>query len=123
MEIRLYIKNGADVNALDSIARYAWRFGLGAEQGKSASTGIQIYENFGQTYNFVSWRKSLSENAKYTIVPALEAGNYENSYFFVPFDIKDISTDSDELKTLKTNLKNNIKDVCITHFILNSKAS
>lgn len=111
--IRLYIKNGADVNALDSIARYAWRFGLGAEQGKSASTGIQIYENFGQTYNFVSWRNSLSENAKYTIVPALEAGNYENSYFFVPFDIKDISTDSDELKTLKTNLKNNIKETLL----------
>ncbi|WP_196001158.1 penicillin-binding transpeptidase domain-containing protein [Clostridium sp. 1001271B_151109_B4] len=111
--IRLYIKNGGDVDALDSIARYAWKFGLGVEQGKSASTGIQIYENFGQTYNFVSWRKSLSENAKYTIVPALEAGNYENTYFFVPFDIKDISTDPDELKTLKTNLKNNIKETLL----------
>lgn len=111
--IRLYIKNGADVDALDSIARYAWRFGLGAEQGKSASTGIQIYENFGQTYNFVSWRKSLAQNAKYTIVPALEAGSYEGIYSFVPFDIKDISTDSEELKTLKTNLKNNIKETLL----------
>lgn len=51
------MKNGANIDALNSIARYAWKFGLGVEQGKTASTGIQIYENFGQTYNFVSWRK------------------------------------------------------------------
>lgn len=110
--IRLYVKNGANIDALNSIARYAWKFGLGVEQGKTASTGIQIYENFGQTYNFVSWRKSLSENAKYTIVPALEAGVYEH-YKFVPFDIKDISSDSDNLKILKTNLKNNIKETLL----------
>ena len=65
--IRLYVKNGADINALNSIANYAWRFGLGAEQGKAASTGIQIYENFGQTYNFVSWRRTLASNAKYSL--------------------------------------------------------
>ena len=110
--IRLYIKNGADIDALNSIARYAWKFGLGAEQGKTASTGIQIYENFGQTYNFVSWRRTLASNAKYSLVPALEEGVYYG-YSFVPFDISDISTDSDELKALKTSLKYNIKETLL----------
>ena len=110
--IRLYVKNGANIDALDTLARYAWRFGLGAEQGKTASTGIQIYENFGQTYNFVSWRRSLATNAKYSLVPALEEGVYYG-YTFVPFDISDVSTDSDELKELKTSLKNNIKETLL----------
>lgn len=110
--IRLYEKNGADIDALNSIARYAWKFGLGVEGNKNASTGIQIYENFGQTYNFVSWRKRLASNAKYSIVPALEEGVYYG-YSFVPFDISDVSTDSDELKELKTSLKNNIKETLL----------
>lgn len=110
--IRLYVKNGANIDALNSLARYAWRFGLGAEQGKTASTGIQIYENFGQTYNFVSWRNSLATNAKYSLVPALEEGVYYG-FTFVPFDISDVSTDSDELKELKTSLKNNIKETLL----------
>lgn len=110
--IRLYEKNGANIDALNSIARYAWKFGLGVEGNKNASTGIQIYENFGQTYNFVSWRDSLAKNAKYSIVPALEKGVYYG-YSFVPFDISDVSTDSDELKELKTSLKNNIKETLL----------
>ena len=110
--IRLYVKNGANIDALDSLARYAWKFGLGVEQGKTASTGIQIYENFGQTYNFVSWRRSLATNAKYSLVPALEEGVYYG-FTFVPFDISDISTDSDELKQLKTSLKDNVKETLL----------
>ena len=110
--IRLYVKNGANIDALNSIARYAWKFGLGVEKGKTPSTGIQIYENFGQTYNFVSWRNSLATNAKYSIVPALEEGVYYG-FNFVSFDISDISTDSDELKQLKTSLKNNIKETLL----------
>ena len=110
--IRLYEKNGANIDALNSIARYAWKFGLGVEGNKNASTGIQIYENFGQTYNFVSWRNSLASNAKYSLVPALEEGVYYG-YSFVPFDISDVSTDSDELKQLKTSLKDNIKQTLL----------
>ena len=110
--IRLYVKNGANIDALNSLARYAWRFGLGADQGKTASTGIQIYENFGQTYNFVSWRRSLAANAKYSLVPALEEGVYYG-FTFVPFDISDVSTDSDELKKLKTSLKDNVKETLL----------
>lgn len=110
--IRLYIKNGSNIDALNSLARYAWRFGLGVEQGQSASTGIQIYENFGQTYNFTSWRNTIASNAKYSLVPALEEGIYYG-YTFAPFDIKDISTDSDELKKLKTSLKDNVKQTLL----------
>ena len=109
--IRLYIKNGANIDALNSLAKYAWRFGLGVDQGQNASTGIQIYENFGQTYNFVSWRNSIASNAKYSLVSALEEGSYYGT--FVPFDIKDISTDSDELKKLKTELKTNVKETLL----------
>ena len=34
-QLGLYVKNGANIDALNSIARYAWKFGLGVEQRKN----------------------------------------------------------------------------------------
>ncbi|MGV2686531.1 penicillin-binding protein, partial [Clostridium perfringens] len=65
---RLYKNSGGDVSggnleALDTLAKYAWKFGFGvdpAEQDtKSLSTGIQIEENFGKVYNFKSWKDKI----------------------------------------------------------------
>lgn len=53
---RLYAEGGENSSALDYIAKYAWKFGLGVEPGsdKKPSTGIEISENFGQVYNYQS---------------------------------------------------------------------
>lgn len=115
---RLWKNNGGDVNggnikALDTLAKYAWRFGLGVDpdkqNSKTMSTGIQIEEAFGQVYNFESWKKQVVNTPMYEIVNALKAGSYY-SYSFVPLNIEDSDSDSDDLKEAKTALKTYMKD-------------
>lgn len=114
---RLYKKNGGAVNggkieALDTLAHYAWKFGLGMSQEdqteKNLSTGIQIEEDFGQVYNFESWKKKTVDTPMYDIVEALQKGGYYG-YSFVPLDIADNESDPDALKEAKTALKNEMK--------------
>ncbi len=115
---RLYKHNGGDINggnieALDTLAKYAWKFGLGVEpskqNSKTMSTGIQIEESFGQVYNFESWKNQVINTPMYEIVNALKAGNYY-SYSFVPLNIEDSDNDPDNLKEAKTALKTYMKD-------------
>ena len=115
---RLYKSHGGDINggnieALDTLAEYAWKFGLGVDPDKqnssNLSTGIQIEENFGQVYNFTSWKKQIVDTPMYEIVDALKAGNYY-SYSFVPLNIEDSDDDPDNLKEAKTALKTYLKD-------------
>lgn len=115
---RLYKNSGGDVSggnieALNALAKYAWKFGLGVEpskqNSKTMSTGIQIEESFGQVYNFESWKNQIVNTPMYEIVDALKAGNYY-SYSFVPLNIEDSDNDPDNLKEAKTALKNYMKD-------------
>lgn len=110
---RLYKQNGGDIKALDTLAKYAWKFGLGIDpnspQADNPLTGIQIQENFGQVYYFNYWKKQILRTPMYEIVDALKAGNYY-SYSFAPFDIEDNENDSDEVKEAKTALKDQMKD-------------
>lgn len=115
---RLYKNSGGDVSggnieALNALAKYAWKFGLGVEpskqNSKTMSTGIQIEESFGQVYNFESWKKQIVNTPMYEIVDALKAGNYYN-YSFVPLNIEDSDSDPDNLKEAKNSLKNYMKD-------------
>lgn len=115
---RLYKSNGGNVSsgnieALDTLAKYAWRFGLGAPQdnqnSKTLSTGIQIEETFGQVYNFESWKKQVLGTFMFDIVGELKKGSYY-SYSFVPFNIEDNESDPDNLKEAKTALKTYMKD-------------
>lgn len=114
---RLWKNNGADIEALDSLAEYAWKFGLGVDPDKqnssNLSTGIQIEENFGQVYNFESWKNQVVNTPMYEIVDALKVGFYSGSYrdyVFVPLNIEDSDSDPDDLKEAKTALKTYMKD-------------
>ncbi|WP_288222343.1 penicillin-binding transpeptidase domain-containing protein [uncultured Clostridium sp.] len=110
---RLWKNNGANIEALDTLAKYAWKFGLGvpksSQNASTLSTGIQIEEAFGQVYNFESWKDDVLSNPMYDIVESLQKGNYY-SYSFVPFNIEDSESDPDELKEAKTALKTYMKD-------------
>ncbi|MBD7914762.1 penicillin-binding protein [Clostridium sp. Sa3CUN1] len=110
---RLWKSNGENIEALDTLAEYAWKFGLGVDPDKqnsiSLSTGIQIEENFGQVYNFTSWKKQILDTPMYEIVDALNQGIYY-SYSFVPLNISDSDDDSEELKEAKTALKTYMKE-------------
>ena len=111
----LYLKNGGNSNdekervaALDSIAHYAYKFGLGVTEGGNASTGIEIEENFGQTYNFKSWKNRILDTPMYTLVDSLKTGNYNGMFYYAPLNISKNDTDSEALANAKSDLKDQI---------------
>jgi len=105
----------SEEEALNAVAKYAWKFGLGYDpENKSINktTGIEIQENFGQTYNFISNKESYLSTYKFTLRDVLESGIYQGqstSITFCPFDYSDNEDDSEQLKSAKTALKNRIK--------------
>ena len=111
---RMYIKEGSNINALDSLAQYAWQFGLGCNPDESktkSSTGIEISENFGQTYNFKSWKKNVKASALFYLVDYLERGYYPgNGSSFVAFDIKINEDDPEDVAALKKKIKQKVLD-------------
>lgn len=110
---RLYKYNGGNIDALDSIAKYAYQFGLGIDPNSKAnpSTGVEIQENFGQTYNFTSFRRNMIYYSKYELVEYLENGDYKGIITnFIPFDIRVADDDIEEVKNAKESIKDKISD-------------
>lgn len=108
---RMYKQDGSNIQALDSIANYAWKFGLGIDPNskEKATTGIEIGENFGQTYNFKSWKDLSISYAKYNLVDSLENGDY-NGKSFIPFDMRVSDDDNEEVKKSKQAIKDKVVD-------------
>jgi penicillin-binding protein 2 len=116
MGYRMYVKNGSDTKALDSIAKYAWQLGMGTDpkSNQKGSTGVEIGENFGQTYNYEYFKSQTLYYSRFELVDALSKGAY-GSYNFVPLDIEAKDDDNDKLKETKQK----IKDLVI-NFLKNS---
>ena len=116
---RLYtkgIEEGlSETEALNAVAKYAWKFGLGYDpenKNTKRATGIEIQENFGQTYSFTSNKESYLGTYKFNLRDILEQGVYQgqsSTITFCPFDYQDNDDDSEQLKYAKTSLKNRIK--------------
>ena len=112
---RLFMQAGGmnnKVEALDSLAKYAWRFGLGVDPNSNqrASTGIELPENYGTVYNFTSYKNKVKALAKYNLRDCVESGNYNGTRYFVPFDFSSSEDDEDDLRNAKIDLKNKITD-------------
>lgn len=110
---RLYEKNNFSVEALDSIAEYAWQFGLGYDPESQAKkgTGIEIYEELGQSYNFKSFKESVVNLSMFDLVSELESGTYAGGYYtFVPFDFGKNEFDNDKVKEAKERIKAVIRE-------------
>lgn len=107
---RLYKAGGSNIQALDKLSSYAYKFGLGVDpKGEQrASTGIEIEENFGQVYNFKSFKDVNINSSKYYLRDFLEAGNYNGIYAFIPFDYSDNETDNQDVQKAKKSLKGKI---------------
>lgn len=107
---RLYVNNGKSTEALNTIAEYAWKFGLGVDpKGQSKmSTGIEITENFGQVYNFESWKNNQASQARFELSDYLEKGDYKGIYYFVPFDFSYKDDDTEKVSDAKNKLKEKI---------------
>lgn len=114
--IRLYEKYGGNSNkpeALNAIAKWAWRVGLGSDPNgnQKASTGIEIAENFGQVYNFTSFKNRTITASMYNIVDLADKGTLEkSSYHITPMDLAKNDEDDDDLKKAKEDVKNVIKN-------------
>ncbi|ELC8442033.1 penicillin-binding protein [Clostridium perfringens] len=123
--VKMYYKNGGDpygdgrykkssIEALDSIAKYAWQFGLGVDPNsdQKASTGIEISENFGQVYNFESYKKQTISLMRFTLVDSLEKGTFVNSSSpdFPQVNIGVNDRDSKELAAAKESIKKDVED-------------
>jgi penicillin-binding protein 2 len=112
MAIRMYQKHGQNTEALDTLGKYAWQLGMGTDPNskQKGSTGIEIGENFGQTYNYEYFKSQTLYYSKYEFVEAFSKGSY-GSYNFVPLDIAAKDDDSDKLKATKQAIKDAITDV------------
>ncbi len=110
---RLYDKYGENPAALDMIAKYAWKFGLGVppNSGLEPTTGIEIAENFGQVYNYESSKKRQSSVYINQLVDFLNKGSNSlnaQSNQYKPFNIvkeKEYGTPKEIAETKKTNEK------------------
>ncbi|MGL4773053.1 MAG: penicillin-binding transpeptidase domain-containing protein [Clostridium sp.] len=113
---RLYKKNGSTTEALNSIAEYAWKFGLGTDPNKSGNktTGIEIEEGWGEVYSFEKSRELIANLSRFDLARALESGNYNGAFFFIPFDYSTNEDDSQELSDAKKNLKKKVNDRLMT---------
>ncbi|MGL5646597.1 MAG: penicillin-binding transpeptidase domain-containing protein [Clostridium sp.] len=100
----------AQIYALNSLARWAWQFGLGhnPDQPTDEPTGIEIPENnYGQVYDFQSFKADTILYAKYNLNAFLVKGQYD-SLSFLPITLATDSKDSKEVADLKTTIKNQV---------------
>ena len=106
---RIYKNGGANLSSLDILAHYAWKFGLGVDPNgqQNPSTGIEIEENFGQVYNFKSWKTRAIASSKLYLAQYLESGEY-NGTFFAPLDYSKNEDDEEDVKNAKADLKEKI---------------
>ncbi|MDT8715274.1 penicillin-binding protein [Clostridium sp. 19966] len=106
---RLYKKGG-----LNLLAKYAWRFGLGANPASKAKkgTGIEISEAFGDTYNDSYNRSLQAYYYKFKLAEMFNKGLYQSggglTVKFTPLDISAKDSDSDALGDAKKVIKNKI---------------
>ena len=106
---RMYHSKEQKTEGLNVLANYGWKFGLGVDPKgqQKASTGIEINENFGQIYNYSSYRNLMVSMSKFKINEGVESGSLRG-YSFVPFDYSANEDDSEELKEAKIKLKDKI---------------
>lgn len=115
---RLFAKGGVSngmgtKNGLDMIAKYAYKFGLGADPSDKEKfyTGIEIYELFGQVYNYdygkmhhsISYTRNVYEYLDNGIA-SIYVGEYK------PIDIVPDTTENPKVYDVKKKLTEEIKN-------------
>ncbi|MBC2580624.1 penicillin-binding transpeptidase domain-containing protein [Clostridium sp. DJ247] len=96
----------------DILAKYAWKFGLGADPNSNVkpATGIEIPENFGQVYNATSNKNLFANTYLWNTMAMLKNGSDNRGSKFIPIDLYDNDDDSDKVKALKMDIKTLIQN-------------
>lgn len=96
----------------DILAKYAWKFGLGADPtsaNANYSTGLEIPEAFGQVYNSWSLKNAYSQTYLWTTMETLKAGSDNRGNKFTSIDLYDRDGDSSKVKGIKSDIKKQIQ--------------
>ena len=111
MAAKMYYKYNQSVSALNILAEYAAKFGMGVMPGsdQKASTGIELPENFGNTYNFDDFKKNSIFYSKWTYVADMAKGQLPGeSITFVPLNVGINPKDPKDLADAKAKLLEDI---------------
>ncbi|WP_039653855.1 penicillin-binding transpeptidase domain-containing protein [Clostridium tyrobutyricum] len=95
----------------DTLAKYAWKFGLGADPKSKTTptTGIELPEKYGQVYNTVSNKNSFANTYLWKVMKNLKDGIDDKGNKLVSLDLYDNANDSDKVKQIKKDIKNLIQ--------------
>ncbi|NMM64536.1 penicillin-binding protein [Clostridium sp. P21] len=95
----------------DQLAKYAWKFGLGADPKSNVkpATGIEISEAFGQVFNSWSQKNQYAQTYLWKAMQELKCGEDDKGRKFTSIDLYDRSGDSDKVKNLKSDIKKQIQ--------------
>lgn len=99
-------------NGLDTLANYAWKFGLGVDpKGKAnPSTGIEIPENFGQVFNVQSAKNNAANPHMWLLYDELKKiRKNKDGSGYSGIDIQIQTKDSKEISDLKGKIQDTIK--------------
>lgn len=111
---RMYNQEGlSNIEGLDVIANWAWKFGLGREPNSTkyiSTTDIDIIETTGQVFNYESMRNNIVALSPYNVVDILNRGEF-GKYVFKPIDIGKKNDDGEKISNLKKEIKDVIKKV------------
>lgn len=96
---RLLYEHGSILKGYDTLAKYAWKFGLGVDptSKQKITTGIEIPENFGQVANLYSTKVNFSRQYYINAVATLKSSK--------GIDIGINSSDAEDVKKTKGSLK------------------
>ncbi|WP_238882115.1 penicillin-binding transpeptidase domain-containing protein [Clostridium sp. YIM B02551] len=100
------------VQGLDMLAKYAWQTGLGSDPNgtQKSGTGIEIPENFGQVYNFQSFKNNTINLINFNLVDYAKSGAFPGRQSIVKMDLGLNTDDSDKLADAKKKVKQMVKD-------------
>ncbi|AQR97653.1 penicillin-binding transpeptidase domain-containing protein [Clostridium saccharoperbutylacetonicum] len=112
---KMFIQSGGKsdpTESLNALAKYAWQFGLGVDpdSNQKGSTGIEIGESFGDTYNFKAWKNKSITMAKFNLVQFFGKDGSYNGVTFIPLDIQISDNDNKEVEKSKKAIKDRMTE-------------
>ncbi len=108
----------------DSIASYAWQFGLGVPQTEDPYTGIEIAEKFGQVYNYESNKRiktALYMDSLYNYYFVNGTNDKTLEPYYKPINLNVDSNDNEEIIDQKQIIKEFISESMQKNYIDLSK--
>lgn len=119
---RLFEKGGVidglgTKKGLDMLAKYAWKYGLGVDmKNGEPTTGIELNENFGQSYNYETGKRNHAVQYTFNIYDYLKKGEAKTWVgTYRPIDVvPDDEKDSKEVYKIKKELTEEIKNQMIS---------